>query len=138
MSAETIAALVMGEVDAPFWDAWKNEERFLLHRCAACGRHDWPATCCVDHGLAHMQWVEVPGAGVVDTFTIFHRAYIKELASEVPYTVAVVRLDEGPYFHTRLVGVAPESVRSGMRVKVQRGSDDAFPLFVLQGDVAPE
>jgi uncharacterized protein len=125
----TIAPLVKGELDAPFWEAWSNGERFLLHRCAVCARHDWPASCCVEHGLAPMSWVETSGAGVVDTFTIFHRAYIKEMAGEVPYTVAVVRLDEGPYFHTRLVDVAPDAVRGGMRVRVRRGSGDAFPLF---------
>jgi uncharacterized protein len=130
MSTDTIAPLVKGDPDVPFWEAWSSGERFLLHRCAICARHDWPATCCVDHGLSPMSWVETPGAGVVDTFTIFHRAYVKELASEVPYTVAVVRLDEGPYFHTRLVQVSPDAVRSGMRVRVRRGAGDTFPLFV--------
>ncbi len=129
MSADMIAALVPGELDKPFWDAWKEGERFLLHRCATCGRHDWPASCCVTHGRAPMSWVETSGAGVVDTYTIFHKAYIKELAAEVPYTVAVVRLDEGPYFHTRLVGVAPSAVHGGMRVLVRRGAGDGFPLF---------
>jgi uncharacterized OB-fold protein len=129
MNADTIAPLVKGDPDAPFWEAWTSNQRFLLHRCAICGRHEWPATCCIEHGLAQMSWVETPGAGVVDTYTIFHRAYIKELAPEIPYTVAVVRLDEGPYFHTRLVEVSPDAVRSGMRVCVRRGSGDAFPLF---------
>jgi uncharacterized OB-fold protein len=132
MSTDSIAPLVKGELDAPFWEAWSKGERFLLHRCGTCGRHDWPASCCVEHGLSQMSWVETSGAGVVDTFTIFHRAYTKELASEVPYTVAVVRLDEGPYFHTRLVGLLPEAVKSGMRVRVRRGSGDAFPLFVAE------
>lgn len=77
-----------------------------------------------------MAWVPTSGAGVIDTYTIFYRAYIKELASEVPYTVAVVRLDEGPYFHTRIIGVAPEAVNSGMRVRVRKGQGDPFPLFV--------
>lgn len=77
-----------------------------------------------------MAWVPTSGAGVIDTYTIFYRAYIKELASEVPYTVAVVRLDEGPYFHTRIIGVVPEAVSSGMRVRVRKGQGDPFPLFV--------
>ena len=126
----SIAALELGVLDAPFWDAWKAEEAFLLNRCAVCGRHDWPASCCVDHGRAPMAWVATSGAGVIDTFTIFYRAYVKELAADVPYTVAVVRLDEGPYFHTRIVGIAPEAVRGGMRVKVRKGQGDAFPLFI--------
>lgn len=124
-----IAPLVRGDPDASFWEAWKDGERFLLHRCTTCGRNDWPATCCVTHGLAPMQWVETSGAGVVDTYTIFHRAYIKELAAEVPYTVAVIRLDEGPYFHTRLVGISPDAVQTGMRVHLRRGAGDAFPMF---------
>ena len=130
MSTDCIAPLVQGNCDDPFWDAWKSDERFLLHRCGTCGRHEWPATCCVEHGLAPMAWVEASGAGVVDTFTVFHRAYIKELASEVPYTVAVVRLDEGPYFHTRLVDIDPAAVTTSLRVRVRRGAGDAFPLFV--------
>ena len=130
MSVEPIAPLVAGDSDAPFWEAWNGEQKFLLHRCATCGRHDWPATCCVDHGLAPMQWVETPGAGTVETFTIFHKAYVKEMATEVPYAVAVVRLDEGPYFHTRLMDIPPDTVKSGMRVKVRRGEGDAFPLFI--------
>ena len=77
-----------------------------------------------------MEWVEVPGTGVIDTFTIFYRAYTKELASEVPYTLAVLRLDEGPYFHTRITGIAPENVRTGMRVRLQTAKGDAFPLFI--------
>ncbi|TVV76653.1 Zn-ribbon domain-containing OB-fold protein [Sphingomonas solaris] len=130
MTPPGIAPLVKGDPDAPFWEAWAAEERFLLHRCAICGRHDWPASCCVEHGLAAMTWVEASGGGVVDTYTVFHRAYTAGLASAVPYTVAVVRLDEGPYFHTRLVEVAPDAVCTGMRVRVRRGAGDAFPLFI--------
>ena len=129
-SSIDIAPLVQGDRDQPFWDAWADGERFLLHRCATCGRHEWPATCCIDHGLAPMAWVETSGAGVVDTFTIFHRAYAKELADQLPYAVAVVRLDEGPYFHTRIVGTTPDTVTTGMRVALRRGAGDAFPLFM--------
>jgi uncharacterized OB-fold protein len=124
-----IAPLVLGERDQPFWDAWAENEQFLLHRCSICGRQEWPATCCIEHGLAPMEWVEASGKGEVDTFTIFFHGYTKELKEEVPYTIAVVRLDEGPYFHTKLVGVAPADVKSGMRVQLRKGAGDAFPLF---------
>lgn len=125
-----IAPLLQGDRDQPFFDAWADGERFLLHRCETCGRQEWPATCCVDHGLAPMRWVAASGRGTVDTFTIFYRAYSKELADQVPYVVAVLRLDEGPYFHTRIVGTPPETVKTGMRVQLRRGAGDPFPLFV--------
>lgn len=125
----SVGELVAGDLDALFWDAWKGDESFMLHRCGTCGRHDWPASCCPQHGGGAMEWVPSSGAGVVDTYTIFHRAYIKELAAEVPYTVAVVRLDEGPYFHTRIVGIASDAVTTGMRVRLRKGEGDPFPLF---------
>lgn len=130
MSETPIGALVPGDQDEPFWQAWRDGEQFLLHRCDVCGRHDWPASCCVEHGRGPMQWVPASGEGVVDTYTVFHRAYDKRFAAEVPYVVAVVRLDEGPYFHTRIPGVTPEMVNTGMKVRLRRGSGDAFPLFV--------
>jgi uncharacterized OB-fold protein len=124
-----VAALLSGDRDLPFWSGWADGERFLLHRCRVCGRHEWPATCCVKHGLAPMEWVESSARGTIDTFTVFRRAYSRELAADVPYVIAVLKLDAGPYFHTRLVGVSPELVKTGMRVVLRRGAGDAFPLF---------
>lgn len=129
MSVEKVGPLIAGILDAPFWDAWQRDETFLLHCCKTCGRYDWPASCCVEHGREPMEWLATSGAGVIDTYTIFYRAYVKELAAEVPYTVAVVRLDEGPYFHTRIVGIPPDQVKSGMRVCVRKSMGDNFPLF---------
>lgn len=31
---------------------------------------------------------------------------------------------------TRIVGIAPKDVKSGMRMKVRRGAQDRFPLFM--------
>ena len=129
MKPGDVAPLVLGDRDQPFWSSWADHERFLLHRCRACGRHEWPATCCVRHGLAPMEWVEASGKGTVHTFTIFLRAYSRELAADVPYVIAVLRLDEGPYFHTRIVGIAPHPVQTGMPVVLRRGAGDAYPLF---------
>lgn len=125
-----IAPLLRGDPDAPFWQAWREKERFLLHRCARCDRHEWPATCCPEHGLGAMEWVEASGSGTIDTYTVFHHAYRPELAAELPYAVIVVRLDEGPYFHSRLTGFAPEALRTGLPVRLRRGQGDPFPLFV--------
>lgn len=102
MSAAAIRPPVVGDPDAPFWAALP-EGRFLLHVCAACGRSYWPASCCVDHGAGAMEWREGSRAGTVETFTVFHRAYRPLLADRVPYVVAVIRLDDGPYFHTNIV-----------------------------------
>lgn len=103
------------ELDAPFWEAC-NRSEFLLHRCATCGRHYWPASCCVDHGGAAMEWVPASGRGEVHTYTVFHRPY--HPAFPVPYSVAVVRLKEGPFFHTNVTGCDLSSLHVGMAVEV--------------------
>jgi uncharacterized OB-fold protein len=107
--------LAPDDLDAPFWDACRREV-FLVHRCTACGRAYWPASTCVDHGSAAMQWQPASGRGEVFTFTVVHHPYDPSRA--LPYAVAVVRLDEGPFFHTDIVGCPPTDVRIGLPVRV--------------------
>jgi uncharacterized OB-fold protein len=65
-----------------------------------------------------MDWVPASGLGVVHTYTVYRHAFDPAWADRIPYVVAVVRLDEGPFFHTDLVGCPPEAVSIGMRVRV--------------------
>lgn len=124
-------------LDEPFWRACL-EQRFLVHRCTACGRAYWPASCCIDHGAAAMQWQEASGCGQVHTYTVAHHAYTPELADRIPYVLAVVELDEGPFFHSDIVGCGPEAVRIGMRVQVVYDRVDAetvIPRFAPEARV---
>ena len=126
---------VADPLDQPFFDACAREE-FLLHRCDVCAAHYWPASCCVDHGGANMSWQPASGRGVVETYTVFHRQY--HPAFETPYVVAVVRLEEGPYFHTNLVECDPQDVDAGMEVEatfISVSDDEKLPVFrpVLRG-----
>jgi len=106
------------DLDDPFWAGCRRGD-FLLHRCDECGRHYWPASTCVEHGAVAMTWVPGSGRGVVHTWTVFHRVYAPHLAERVPYVIAVVRLDEGPFFHTDLADCPPGQVTSGMPVEVR-------------------
>jgi uncharacterized OB-fold protein len=105
------------ELDAPFWDGCRDH-RFLLHRCSACGRAYWPASTCIDHGAAAMHWHPGSGRGEVHTFTVVHHPYDPGVADRVPYALAVVKLDEGPFFHSDIVECDPTTVHIGMRVEV--------------------
>jgi uncharacterized OB-fold protein len=105
------------ELDAPFWDACRRHE-FLVHRCRDCSRSYWPATCCIEHGGDDMEWVAASGRGTVHTYTIYRHAFDPAFAANLPYTIAVVRLEEGPFFHTDLVECAPDAVRIGLPVEV--------------------
>lgn len=94
------------ENSAAFWDATR-EHRFTVQSCAACHavQHPPKALCTGCGSMEHLAQVDATGSGVVDSFTVVHRAPRPELS--VPYTVARVRLDEGPVMLTRLEPAVP-------------------------------
>lgn len=104
-------------LDAPFWDACR-ENRFLLHRCKICSRHYWPASRCVAHGAQDMHWVPASGRGTLYTYTILHHAYTPAMKQKVPYAVGVVRLAEGPFFHSNIIDCRIDALRIDMALQV--------------------
>jgi uncharacterized OB-fold protein len=117
---------------APYWSA-ALEQRLVLPRCLDCNRyHFYPRTLCPHCGSARLEWSDCSGRGEVYSFTVVHRAPSPAFAAEVPYVVAVVKLDEGPHLMTNIVGCAPASVRVGAKVRVafRRVSDSVtLPVF---------
>jgi uncharacterized OB-fold protein len=123
--------VAVDQLDDAFWDGCLRQQ-FLVHRCAECGRSYWPASSCIDHGSASMEWRPASGLGEVFTYTIVHHVYDPDLADRVPYCVAVVKLDEGPFFHTDIVNCKLEDIHVGLRVHVTfEAIDDetALPHF---------
>lgn len=94
------------EVSSPFWDATR-EQRFTIQQCSACQhvQHPPKALCTGCGSMEHLSQVASSGEGVVDTFSVIHRAPRPEL--DVPYTIARVRLAEGPVVLTRLEPAEP-------------------------------
>lgn len=118
-------------LDLPFWNACR-EGRFLVHRCAICQRSYWPASRCVEHGPQAMQWVDACGRGTLYTYTVMHHAYTQAMKSKTPYVVAVVKLEEGPFFHSNLLDCPLAEVAVGMPLQaVMREHETGLivPLF---------
>ena len=101
----------------PFWNALR-EHRVLLQRCGDCGTWVfYPRSNC-SHCLSEkLNWTEISGCGDIYSFTVARVPTLPEFADEAPQLLAVVQLPEGPRINTTLVGVAPESLKIGMRVK---------------------
>lgn len=124
--------VVPDDLDQPFWDACRAHT-LLLHRCRQCDRHYWPASCCIEHGSASMEWVPSRGFGTVETYSVFHHVYARTFL-DVPYNVAVIRLEEGPLFHSRIIGDEPLSVGLEVEVTFEDGAEGlALPLFRPRG-----
>ncbi|WP_378738034.1 Zn-ribbon domain-containing OB-fold protein [Nocardia brasiliensis] len=90
------------EITEPWWAATRDR-RLLLQRCLECAQlQHYPRALCTGCGSTALDWTQACGRGVVDSFTVVHRAPGPEF--EVPYVVARVRLTEGPILLTNLVG----------------------------------
>jgi uncharacterized OB-fold protein len=102
----------------PYWEGCKQRE-LRIQRCAVCGHNQFfPRLYCTKCFSERVEWVKVSGRATVSTFTIVRRPVSPAFADDVPYVVALVKLDEGPTMMTNIVGCSPEAVRIGMPVAV--------------------
>ena len=107
-------------------------DRFALPRCEDCGKfHFYPRPACPHCSGTRLAWGEASGGGTVYSHSTVHRAPSPEFKESVPYVVAIVETDEGPHLLSRVVGVSPEAVRIGMRLKgrMEKKGDLALPVF---------
>jgi uncharacterized OB-fold protein len=116
-----------------FWTSLRDEGAFLLQRCNACGRFaGYPKIFCPHCYSDDLRWHEATGRGVIYTFSTVTANPPSAFLDELPYTIAIVALDEGPRFLTRLVNVDPADVHCDMPVKlsIERVDGDlSMPLF---------
>jgi uncharacterized OB-fold protein len=123
----------------PFWLAVAEGE-LHVQRCSACGKAVfYPRAVCPHCFSGELSWFRTAGTGTVYAYTVVHRAF-GEFAAQVPFTVALVDLDEGVRMLTRIVDSPPDEVRIGARVRLEitRLADDgadpenpALPCFRL-------
>jgi uncharacterized OB-fold protein len=117
-------------LDSIFWQAAK-EGRLMLQRCGRTGRFQWyPRAHSIHDPGAGVEWVESPGRGSLETFSVVHRSFFPAL--KVPYVVAVARLEEDVQMTGHLFGVDIAAIAIGMPIQVrfQKINDDiALPCF---------
>ncbi len=86
-----------------FWEGCQQSQLRLQH-CTDCGTINWfPRAFCVTCGSDQFEWRLASGVATLETYSIVYRAMNEAWKSEVPYTLAWVRLAEGPRMVTRLV-----------------------------------
>lgn len=116
---------------APWWAAVRRHE-LLIQRCAGCGTPRFPPRAVCNRCRARAaDWVPSAGTGRVVSWIVDHQVFVPGMADEVPYTVLLVRLDDGPdlLMYGNLVGADPAGVAPGMPVEaVFVDVDDTFTL----------
>lgn len=105
------------EASAPFWDGLRGE-RVRIQQCDACAHWIFfPRLHCPQCAARALTWREVSGEGQLTTYTVARVPTLPEFTDEMPQLLAVVQLDEGPHLNTTIVGVAPEALQVGQRVR---------------------
>jgi uncharacterized OB-fold protein len=104
------------ELNAPFWRGLAAGE-VRLQRCGRCSAHQYPPeSFCYQCGAQALSWVRVSGEGTVYSFIVVHQAYHEAFRAYLPYTVAIVQMDEGPRMLCPMLGLR-QSVAIGDRVR---------------------
>jgi len=105
-------------VSAVYWDAAKSS-RLTLQHCGRCARYIFhPRVVCPHCWNEDLSWNEVSGNGCIYTYTVVRRAPHRMFLDLVPYALAVIELDEGPFMTANIVECDVEDVHVGMRVQV--------------------
>lgn len=119
MSLSTRPTPPVDNWNRPFWQACR-EQKLLVQRCAVTGKCFFPpAPVSPFTGGPKWKWVECSGKGTLWSFVVFHQKYFEGMEDDLPYPVAMVKLDEGPYLLTNFDGMTAAEARIGMQLSVR-------------------
>jgi uncharacterized OB-fold protein len=127
-----IPAPPVNELSKPFWDAIARDGTLSFQRCTACG-HAWLPARSECPGCLGEQWQREASKGdaALVSWVVYRHAYHPAFEARLPYTVAVVKLDEGPRMISNIVGADAASLRIDQRLRLvlQDEGDVKVPRF---------
>jgi uncharacterized OB-fold protein len=127
-------------LNEPYWRSLA-EGRLIYQRCRSCG-HAWlPARSQCPQCLSDdREWAAASGKARLVSWIVYHHAYHDSVADRLPYTVAVVELDEGPRLTSNVVDSGdPEklTIDQQLTLKIEREGNLFVPRFVAVPRQAP-
>ena len=123
-----------------------KQNKLLGLKCRACGKITVPPKMvCRNCASPDLEVLELKGTGKIQTFTTCNVAP-EGRENEVPYTILMVELDEGPWIMGNLTGIDPDKATVeeliGKRVRMTAtrvfpgdkysAGEGASPTFVLE------
>ncbi len=102
----------------PFWQG-ARENKLMIQQCAQCGHNIfYPRLACPFCLSDQLKWIEASGKGTLYTFSVVRNNAPSAFLDDMPFVIAVVKLDEGVQMMTNIVGCDPEQVHCDMPVTV--------------------
>lgn len=93
-----------------FWAGAARGE-LCMQRCLACGHIRYPISHLCPQCLSEdFSWQTLSGRASILSYVVFHQVYNRAFATEVPYNVVLVQLDEGPRMFSNVIDVPADRV----------------------------
>ena len=120
-----------------FWEGAKRHE-LRIQRCKSCGQaYFFPRPFCPNCSSRDVEWFTASGRAKLHTYVIVERG-APGFQDAVPYSIAIVQLEEGPHMMTNIVGVeqTPEALQVDMPLEVtfeEQNEQITLPFFRPRG-----
>ena len=109
---------VINEDNAPYWEYCRNHE-LRMQKCTDCGHIRFPASIvCPKCNSMEAEWTQLSGRGKVYSYVIYHMAYHPSYKDDIPYTVAIIQLNEGPRMESNITDCKGEDIQIDMPVEL--------------------
>ncbi|KUH82915.1 MULTISPECIES: OB-fold domain-containing protein [unclassified Mycobacterium] len=120
------------DTDSETWWAAVQDRALMINRCGACGRNSlYVRPFCPHCWSEDVRLVPASGRSRLYTWSVIHQN-AAPFDARLPYTVAMVDLEEGPRLMTQLADCPVDRLCAGMELEIDfRESDDGFvvPVF---------
>lgn len=101
-----------------FYDGCK-ENKLLYQQCRDCGQVVFfPKELCSNCMSGNLEWKESKGKGKIHTFTVTYDFGPPEFMDDVPYALAIIKMDEGFKIMSNIVECDFEELVCDMPVEV--------------------
>lgn len=121
----------MLQIAKPYYDGLK-EKKLLIPHCRSCGKpHFYPRSACPHcWSEGEYTWREARGTGVIHTFTVVRSNPPPAFVPMLPFSVAIIDLDEGVRLLSNIDGDF-QNLAIGDRVELNFVERDgqSLPLF---------
>lgn len=133
--SDSAMGVILPEAHGALGEFWRGvaDGKLLLQRCRGCG-NVWhpPSDLCVKCQSLDIEWMPARGTGTLYSFTVVRHAVHPVVAQWIPYTLAVVTLDEGTRFLS-LLGESEVAPTIGRAVQLRfRQMPEGFQLPIFE------
>lgn len=130
MTTEKFVLPPKQDQDSELYWQYLRKHDVHLQKCVKCGHLRFPPyPSCPHCGTFGGEWAPISPEGKLYSWIVIQHPVDPRLATEVPFIVALVEMQDGVHMIGRLIGINKDKLKGDMPVKVRY--DDVYDAFTL-------